>query len=155
MAGAEWADKYRLAFLLSDPVAKRHYDRLITIRQQLRNFVAHGAFGKGGETFDFHSKAGAVPVILDHAEGKSEFSLTPELGFNDSEALNAIEEFIVYLWAGEREPARLYLQENNLPLILPYARDGTYKRAMSSVQEMANFISFKTAEWHRAADMDW
>lgn len=155
LAGAEWGTKFKLAFDLNDATAKRHYDRLIAVRRQLRNFVAHGAFGKEGEAFDFHSNAGAVPVILDHAAGKSEFSLTPELAFDDGEALAAIEEFIVFLWSGEREPARLYLQEGDLPLILPYASDGTYKQAMSSVQEMTDFINYKTAEWDRAANMDW
>lgn len=155
LAGAEWGTKFKLVFDLNDAIAKRHYDRLIDVRRQLRNFVAHGAFGKEGEAFDFHSNAGAVPVILDHAAGKSEFSLTPELAFDDGEALAAIEEFIVFLWSGEREPARLYLQEGDLPLILPNASDGTYNRAMSSVQEMMDFIDYKTAEWDRAADMDW
>ena len=127
LAGAEWGTKFKLVFDLDDTMAKRNYDRLIAVRRQLRNFVAHGAFGKESEAFYFHSNAGAVPVILGHAAGKSEFSLTPELAFDDSEALAAIEEFIVFLWSGEREPARLYLQEGDLPLILPYASDGTYQ----------------------------
>ena len=66
--------------------------------------MAHGAFGKEGEVFSYHSNAGAVPVALDHTTAKSRFSLTPELAFDDKEALTAIEAFIVYLWSGQREP---------------------------------------------------
>ncbi len=155
LAGADWGVKFKLIFNLKDIQAKRHYDRLVAVKRQLRNFVAHGAFGKDGAAFKFHSNVGAVPVILDHTMRKSEFSLTPELSFNESEVLAAIEEFSLFLWSGEREPARLYLQEGDLPLILPYASDGTYKRVMSSVQEMTDFIDYITAESDRAANMDW
>lgn len=61
--------------------------------------MAHGAFGKEGEAFSFHSRAGAVPVVLDRKPTRRQFSLTPELAFKGDQALTAIEEFIAYLWA--------------------------------------------------------
>jgi|SRR5690349_8664395 len=35
---------------------------LLTLRRWVRNFVAHDSFGKDGQTFSFHSNAGAVPM---------------------------------------------------------------------------------------------
>lgn len=46
MAEADWPIKFRSALDLTDPKAKTHYDQLISLRKELRNYVAHGAFGK-------------------------------------------------------------------------------------------------------------
>jgi hypothetical protein len=62
VASAEWADKVKTAIQLDDPEIKALYDELLSVRRQIRNYMAHGAFGKRGEAFDFHSTAGAVPV---------------------------------------------------------------------------------------------
>jgi phosphoribosyl-AMP cyclohydrolase len=122
---------------------KLHLDKMVAIRQQLRNFVAHGAFGKEGEAFHFHSRAGAVPVIFDSTRAKNRFSVTETLGFNNAEALAAIEEFIGHLWSREREPARIYIQESGgLPTILTMATDGKYATAMQSISDMEEFISY-------------
>jgi hypothetical protein len=46
MAEADWSAKYKLALDLTNSAAKAHYDRLVSLRNELRNYVAHGAFGK-------------------------------------------------------------------------------------------------------------
>ena len=155
LVGAEWNVKFKSAFDLTDSIAKKYFDELVVLRRQLRNFVAHGAFGKQGEAFSFHSSAGAVPVILDYGPGNPQFSLTPELAFDDEEALSTIEKFITYLWSGKREPARIYIQESSLPLILTRAADGSYAAAMASVEDMREFIDHLGAQFDRAGDMDW
>jgi hypothetical protein len=134
---------------------KSHFDELIIIRRQLRNFMAHGAFGKEGEAFHFHSGAGAVPVAFHYASSKPKFSLSPELTFDDAKAIEAIEKFITYLWSGPREIARIYIQESGLPLILPMARDGTYKKAMSSLDEMNSLVDHLSRRADDVANMDW
>jgi hypothetical protein len=68
-AVANWDVKFKAALDINDPETKLFYDQLIIIRRQLRNFVAHGSFGKQGEAFSFHSGAGAVPVRLPHQDG--------------------------------------------------------------------------------------
>jgi hypothetical protein len=153
--GAEWNVKFKAVFDLTDVVAKKYLDDLIVLRRQLRNFVAHGAFGKEGEAFSFHSGAGAVPVVLDYTQASPRFSLSPELGFDDEEALALIEKFIGYFWSGSREPARLYIQESSLPLILTRAADGSYAAAMGSVDDMREYIDYLGGQFDRAGDMDW
>lgn len=155
MAEADWSVKFQSALDLTDSDAKAHYDRLVSLRKELRNYVAHGAFGKQGEAFFFHSGAGAVPVLLPHKVGSRKFKLAHGLSFNASAAFSAMEDFIAYLWSGERAPAERYIQESELPVILTYAHDGTYSRAMNSVEDMEDFVGHLSGEFDRAADMDW
>lgn len=151
----EWAEKYKCALDLGDPETKRLYDELVEIRRQIRNFLAHGAFGKQGEAFQFHSDAGAVPVLLPHQAGKRKYSMTRELSFKEDEALAVIEEFIAHLWAGPRAPAHVHVQEEQLPTILTMVADGTYLRAMSSLDAMADHVSYINHYMDQAIDMDW
>lgn len=155
LAGAEWGTKFKAALDITDKTTKTHFDELTTIRRQLRNFMAHGAFGKEGEAFSFHSGAGAVPVAFERRQGMPRFSITPELAFDDAEAIAAIEKFIVFLWSGALAPARIYLQEWDLPLILPMASDGTYARAMSSIDEMNEFADHLGQQFDNDSNMDW
>lgn len=153
MAEADWKKKFKAALDVTDPKTKSHYDCLLDLRAQIRNFMAHGAFGKRGQAFRFHSGAGAVPVLLTHRQAHR-YSLTGQPDFDESRAMLEIEEFIVHLWSGSREPARLYIH-SSLPSILTFVGDGTYARAMTSVEEMEGLVEHLTMESDRAANMDW
>lgn len=124
LAQAEWSQKFKQALGVDDAKTKDFFDQLTIIRRQLRNYMAHGAFGKNGEAFKFHSDTGAVPLLLPHRKGRNRFTITEDLGFNDAEAIEVIEKFIDHLWSGKREPARLYIQENDMPTILTMAANG-------------------------------
>jgi hypothetical protein len=140
---------------ISDPTTKGHFDDLIEFRRQLRNFVAHGAFGKNGETLRFHSSAGAVRVQLDVTEQAAKFSLGEGLKFDAAHALDAIESFIEHLSTGVTKPAWIYIQEFCLPLILTMARDGKYSQAMMSPETMEQFALDLAQRMDNAANMDW
>ena len=75
--------------------------------------------------------------------------------FDEPRAIEVAESFVAKLWDGERAPAKLYLEEAGLPVILTYASDGTYADAMSSEEDMEHFIEFLTHEMDNAANMDW
>lgn len=155
MAEARWNEKFKAALDLSDTVTKGFYDRLLVLRCQVRNFVAHGAFGKDGEAFAFHSPVGAVPVLLPHRQDKDNFSFGNGVEFVAHSAIELIHDFIEHLWSGDLAPARIYIQESDLPLILKQAVDGTYTRAMTSEEEMAEFTMYQTRMFDDAANMDW
>jgi len=156
LVGSDWNIKFKTAFDINNKDDKLHLDKMIAIRQQLRNFVAHGAFGKEGEAFHFHSRAGAVPVVFDSTQLKNRFSLTETLGFNNAEALASIEEFIKHLWSGKREPARYHIQESSgLPSVLTMATDGQYATAMQSVGNMEEFVSHMLDRNDAHSNMDW
>lgn len=155
LAESEWSEKYKCALDISDPTSKKHYDQLLEIRRELRNFVTHGAFGKDGQAFKFHSRAGAVPLLLPHRAGHKPYTIGEAFFFDDDTAVATIDEFIKHLWEGPRAPAELYLQKTTLPVILTNAADGTYARAMSSIEDMEMYIEHLSREVDRAANMDW
>lgn len=152
LASGDWPTKYKTALDLEDPISKQFYDELLVIRRQIRNFIAHGSFGKRGEAFSFHSSSGAVPVRF--ADRPNEFRFGPGVALAESEAIRVIERFVNHLWAGSRGPARIYL-ESGLPLILPLATSGDYTRAMESESEMSEFTDHMVGMWDDAANMDW
>src|SRR5947207_3284291 len=43
---ADWHSKYKQALDIADKDSKRFYDSLGTLRRQIRNYMAHGSFGK-------------------------------------------------------------------------------------------------------------
>ena len=153
LAEADWKTKFRAALDIDDPETKVHYDNLLALRTQIRNFMAHGAFGKRGEAFNFHSGAGAVPVLLTR-NPRHRYSLTGGPEFDEKSALQEIELFIAHLWSGTREPARECM-ESELPTVLTYATDGTYAKVMRSAGLMEEFIDDYVAKQERAANMDW
>ncbi|MEC4683847.1 MAG: hypothetical protein VST70_09270 [Nitrospirota bacterium] len=154
LANAEWQVKFKTALSLSEKETKIFFDKLMIIRKEVRNFVSHGAFGKQGEAFSFHSGAGAVPVLLPHHLRSRKFRFGDSVDFDNSLALSVVEEFIKHLWSGERAPSEIYIQ-SGLPLIFTMALDGTYARAMTSIEEMSIFVDHLTHEVDRSANMDW
>lgn len=154
LANAEWQVKFKTALSLSEKETKIFFDKLMTIRKEVRNFVSHGAFGKQGEAFSFHSGAGAVPVLLPHHLRSRKFRFGDSVDFDNSSALSVVEEFIKHLWSGERAASEIYIQ-SGLPLIFTMALDGTYARAMTSIEEMSIFVDHLTHEVDRSANMDW
>jgi hypothetical protein len=73
----------------------------------------------------------------------------------DHSAVTLLHSFIDHLWSGDRAPARVYIQDWSLPLILTMAQDGTYARAMASVEEMESFARYLGGLMDRSADMDF
>ena len=160
LAKAEWKDKFKAALGLDDRELKRFYDKLTTIRYQVRNFVAHGAFGKAGEAFNFHSNVGAVPVQLPHRQGEYSYRFSNSLlsssddDESDRYALVCIKEFVDYIRSGDRLPAWMFLDEG-FDVVLNLAQDGTYQRAIKSVDDMHSFIDYWSWLEDRHANMDW
>ena len=150
----EFGEKCKLVLDLSDVADKSTYDDILNLRAELRNYVAHGSFGKDGSTFQFHSRVGAVPMkILDSGT-------TSELAFGTSSSRDwesdyaRIDSFLDQLWSSGRHPAKQYL-ETGFPCVLSYATDGIYQRAMRNEDEMAEFIEFLSRQIDDAANMDF
>jgi len=155
LALGDWKDKFKAAIDITEPTAKEHYDTLFEIRRQIRNFLAHGAFGKDGQAFDFHSSAGAVPVRLPHQRDSGKYSLGSGLEFDEPEALEQVAKFIEFLQTSLYRPAYLYAQDSDLPLILTMAKDGTYADAVKCEDTMIQLIDRLSQEWDNSVNMDW
>ncbi|MCG8524184.1 MAG: hypothetical protein MI744_18420, partial [Pseudomonadales bacterium] len=154
-ANENWFYKFDLALDQSEPETKAFLDELTAIRQQLRNFDAHGSFGKQREAFSFHSAVGAVPLRLPHQRDSASMRFGRGVDFVDHDAIELIERFIDHLWSGSRAPAKIYIQESQLPAILSYAKDGTYAKAMASEGDMAELCDYLVRLQDRHADMDF
>lgn len=155
LTGAEWQEKFKSAISIDNPEVKKYFDELVLVRRQLRNFITHGAFGKNGEAFHFHSSAGTVPILMLHEKGKNRFALTAAMAFDEDSVLELIANFVSYLWSSDISPAMYYVQEIGLPTILTMAQDGTYSKAMISREEMETFVEYLVYQFDQAANMDW
>jgi hypothetical protein len=155
LARAKWSEKVKTTIGLDDAKLKSLFDELLKIRRQIRNYMAHGAFGKQGEAFQFHSSAGAVPVNLTDPDGSDKFSMWFGPSFDEAAAIQTAELFIEKLWEGDLAPAKAYIQDADLPIILTYASDGTYESAMTSMEDMEYLIEGLTRDMDNAANMDW
>lgn len=153
LANADWKAKFKAALDLSDMETKQHYDVLLDLRAQIRNFMAHGAFGKRGEAFHFHSGAGAVPVLLSRG-GQYGYSLAGDPSFDEKGAIEQIEAFVAHLWTGSREAAKPYIF-SSLPTILSFVVNGKYAEAMTSKHDMSQLVGWLTRESDQAANMDY
>lgn len=153
VAEAEWKSKYKIVFDLSGFEEKKHYDTLLDLRAQIRNYMAHGSFGKRGQAFRFHSGAGAVPVVLTGNQ-LHRYTLSGRPAFEEGEAIDHIESFIRFLWSGPLAAARHHVF-SELPSILSFALDGTYAAALQSEADMEQFVKEMTGRFEQAANMDW
>lgn len=150
---AEWKEKFNI--VISGKDLRKFYDDLILIRNQVRNFVAHGAFGKDGHAFQFHSGAGAVPVKMHFDRKKNRFSFEGTLEFNDSEVIKLIELFISAVNSSSLKPALTYTQERGLITILPFASNGEYEYAMYNDETMEKFCDYLQEMFDNSINMDW
>jgi len=153
IATADWKTKFKSAIDIKDQTAKQYYDQLLDLRLQIRNFLAHGSFGKRGEAFSFHSGAGAVPLLITESL-EHPFHIFGLPATHDFSALEQIEDFIQWLWSSPLAAAKHYI-ESGLPFILTYAADGTYAKLMTDDKSMLEFVEHLQREWDNAANMDW
>ena len=161
LARAEWNCKFKAAIGFDEPSSKKYYDQLMSIRNQVRNFVAHGASGKDGEAFSFHSGTGAVPVLLPHRQGHHSYRFRNSLSLsrqnNDAseyEAVKLIEDFTRYIHAGSLEPAWTYL-DSGLDLSLTTAELALYSEAMTSKTKMTELVEQLSHVADSYANMDF
>ena len=154
-ANSNWFDKFDLALDKSNLVTARLLEELTVVRKQLRNFDAHGSFGKQREAFSFHSSVGAVPLRLPHMTDTDAIRFGHGVDFVDHDAIELLEHFIEHLWSGPRAPAKIYIQESSMPLNLTFATDGTYIKAMKSETAMHEFCMHQSYIHDQYANMDF
>ena len=153
LAAGDWNSKFKAAFDLSEVGAASLYDRMLAVRQDLRNHVAHGAFGKQGEAMSFHSAAGAVPVLLPHRTGTQHFRFGHGLNFDARKVFAVLDEFETFMFNGQRAGGRPFLLEERYSTVLTMT--GMYAEAMRSEEAMREFLHYWGEEVDRSANMDW
>lgn len=153
LTGAEWADKFKAAFPITESPWKAHFDALLTVRQEHRNLTTHGAFGKDGRAFTFHSGAGAVPVRLDDSTLNGVTIVPRAKQPSQEQGLAILRDFLDSLSSGKTREYLKYL-ESGLPTILTLAARGDY-RAAAQASQMDDLIEYWGRARDDAANMDW
>lgn len=149
---SEWKEKFKKCIDISIPYNLEIFNKLLCIKNNVRNHLAHGAFGKNNESFQIHSPVGAIPMVLSPTTSK--FSIGENLKFTDDQIIKILEEFIEYYWEKNNFIETIYIR-SGLPTILTFALDETYKNAMISVHEMESFTKYISEMCDNAANMDW
>jgi len=152
LAEGDWKAKFKAALPVQDAEMKAYYDTLLDLRAQIRNYMAHGAFGKRGQAFQFHSGAGAVPVLLTHRQ-QHRYTLSGKPAFGEEAGLLEIEKFVAHMRAKNAIP--LEHVQSGLPSILTFVTNGTYKAAMLSMENMQDFIKDLSRQIDRSHNMEW
>ncbi len=150
----DWTAKCKLVFDLSDPADKEAFDEISALKSNLRNYVAHGSFGRDGAMFHFHTRVGAIPLRVLDNKSRNEFAFGSVSFDSGAEAFEVIDRFHEALFSGSRLPAKIYI-ESGLPTILSYAANGQYDRAMSDETMMESFVMHLSREMDDAANMDF
>ncbi|WP_298973013.1 hypothetical protein [uncultured Psychrobacter sp.] len=154
LAQDDWANKFKACLDVQNKLIRPHYDKLGLIKKQVRNYMAHGAFGKNGEAFQIHSKVGAVPLLMTNQKSGSRFSIQPDTEFEEKEAIKAIENFIHFYWNSDDFLEIIYIK-STLPSILTFANDSTYEDALKSLNNMEDLIDDLNTISDNSANMDW
>lgn len=150
----EFGKKCKLVLDLTLPEEKVAYDDIVSLRNELRNYVAHGSFGKDGSAFSFHTATGAVPLKVLDGKKISEFSFGSADAREWESDYKRIESFLETLWGNGRGPAQQFL-ETGFSSVLTYAVDGTYDKAMQDEETMESFLIYLGRMIDDAANMDF
>lgn len=154
-ASSNWYKKFHLALDCTNPVTQEFLQSLDLVRRQIRNFDAHGSFGKNREAFMLHSSVGAVPLELPHDGESGSIRLGRGIDFVEHDAIDLIEGFVGHLWSGPRAPAKIYIQGSHLPLNLSFVQNGRYKEAMRSEDDMVALVDEQVGIQDMYTDMDF
>lgn len=150
----EWKKKFQACISLNNKEADSHFNRLLRIKDDVRNYMAHGSFGREGETFHFHSMVGAVPVSISKIKNQK-LSMVKKLYVSPQEILKELDDFIDFFHQDERKRALKYIKNTDYPISLGYVVDGTFKRALESDEDMEDLIKEVDAILFQSWNMDW
>lgn len=149
---SEWKEKFKRCIDISLPENLKIFNRLLSIKDNVRNYLTHGAFGKNNEVYQIHSPIGAMPMVLSPIT--ADFSISENLSFTDDKIIKILEEFIEYYWEQDNFIETIYIK-SGLPTILTFSLDNTYQKAMISNEEMELFTNHLSEIYCNSLNMDW
>ena len=152
--GGNWTKKARAILDLNNSSTKKFYDRLLDIREEWRNPLAHGGFLSGGGSLHFHLPGiGALPARLRRTPAGVRF------GFSlHSESFSEIMKFFDCVDDFLREGALYFPMkwaESGLDVAFDDASRARYRTAMESEEHFNDFLEWSDYQWARRANMDF
>lgn len=94
-----WSDKFTNIFDINkNAQAKSFYDKLDRVKENYRNYYAHGGFEKGGASLFIHfGNIGAIPAQLSKVKNKPHFNFFPIGTDSFTNICNTIDNFNEWL----------------------------------------------------------
>lgn len=156
--GSTWSDKYKSVFdIKSDSEAKVFYDKFNNLREQFRNFHAHGGFEKNGASLFIHiPNIGAISAQLSKFKNSPNFDFFPIQESSFSDICQIIDNFDEWV----------HSKKSCLKKILRYIESGLDITcddqslqeiwiAMKTDNELESLIEQESEDWARHANMDY
>lgn len=94
-------------------------------------------------------------MLLPHRQSKTAYRFGAGLDFRMAPSIALVRSFMDHLWSEPRSPAKIYIQDYQLPAILTYVADGTYAEAMRTDADMEAFASYMAQRQDDAENMDF
>lgn len=154
LLSSNWPTKARATLDLADPTAKSFYDKLLDVREEWRNPLAHGGFLSGGGSLHFHiPRVGALPARLRRTPKGVRMGFTlHESSFQELTKL--FDAFDHFLKQGELRHAMRWA-EANLDVAFDAASRSRYIAACRSDEEFEDFLEWTERDLDRHANMDY
>jgi hypothetical protein len=153
LAGS-WRAKVRTVLDLEQPGTKSFYDKLLSVRDEWRNPLAHGGFlSKGGSLYFHLPGIGALPAQLRRTPTGVQLKFTM-LHSSFKQVMDLFDGFDEHLKVG---PLRYAVQwaEAGMDVAFDEYSRRSYVKASSSDEAFADFLEGTQRAEDQAANMDW
>jgi hypothetical protein len=152
--GAPWRAKVRTLLDLTEPETKSFYDKLLAVREEWRNPLAHGGFLWGGGSLHFHLPGiGALPAQLRRTPAGVQLRFTM-LHSSFNEVMDLFDGFDEHLGRGPLRYAVKWAEAGMDAAFDPYSRRD-YANASVSDVAFDYFLEGTQRAEDQAANMDW
>lgn len=154
LLSAGWSERAKAVLDLGDRVTKGLYDRLVDIREDWRNPVAHGGFHVGNASLYFHLPGiGALPARLRRTPAGVKVGF--RLGVESFDSIcRTFDEFDEHLSTGPLRFGLLWA-ESGLDVAFDAASLAKYRAATSSEQRFAALVEGESRLHDMHANMDY
>jgi hypothetical protein len=151
---ASWIERARMVLNLSDPATKKRYDRLVSIKEEWRNPIAHGGFHSSHASLFFHVRGvGALPFRLRRTPKGVEAAFTLQEDSFKS-LLDVFDDFDSSLNNGPLRFAKRWA-ESGLDLAFDERSLREYRSAMESDALFDEYIDYRQAQADMHANMEY
>jgi hypothetical protein len=154
---ANWKDKFKLIFDFgSDVPAMKMYEKLIKLKEDLRNPFSHGYFLSGGQSIFVHMPhLGAIPMRLTQTSKKLNYrvdAIPPQY----ENICSVLDESLLFISKHQKTKFAYMYLKSGLSIAYDeksvFAYRGAATKSMSLFKE---FIKYMSWQHDNAANMDW
>lgn len=151
---ASWRTKARSILDVNDHSVKPLYDKLVAIREEWRNPLAHGGFLSGRGSLHFHvPRVGALPAQLRRTPTGLIVGFSLQIR-SFTEIMDIFDSFDENLSEGQLRYAMKWIAAGLDVAFDPHSTT-MYSSAMNSDEEFDSFVQAMSSEADRHANMDY